>query len=144
MLTTSSREGSDNKVGLLCSIPVVKDRDRFMVNHSALPRKGVSMHSLPWTQVYSPTQANHLIGNSSASSALLQWLKQWKSKCVSVISGCVPKGRNWCSKRQDDDDDPDFLETEEFPLAALVYGPHGVGKTAAVYACAHEIGFKVK
>lgn len=31
----------------------------------------------------------------------------------------------------------------ELGTALLITGPHGVGKTTAVYACAQELGFKV-
>ena len=32
----------------------------------------------------------------------------------------------------------------ELCTALLITGPHGIGKTAAVYACAQELGFKVR
>lgn len=34
--------------------------------------------------------------------------------------------------------------SSELRNAVLITGPHGIGKTAAVYACAQELGFKVK
>ena len=39
--------------------------------------------------------------------------------------------------------DLDGLEDVELPNTALLVGPTGVGKTASVYALAHEMGFKV-
>ena len=37
----------------------------------------------------------------------------------------------------------DLEEDVELPNTALLVGPTGVGKTASVYALAHEMGFKV-
>lgn len=37
----------------------------------------------------------------------------------------------------------DSQEGEDMCNTLLITGPTGVGKTAAVYACAHELGFKV-
>lgn len=38
----------------------------------------------------------------------------------------------------------EFQEGEDMCNTLLITGPTGVGKTAAVYACAQELGFKVQ
>ena len=43
-----------------------------------------------------------------------------------------------CSDSEDSDDEDGLCNT------VLLIGPHGVGKTALVYACAQELGFEVR
>lgn len=141
--------------GLICSIPVLVLENKVLVDHLAFSRKSGCLHNLPWTQIYSPTRVEQVIGNSSVCSSLLQWLQLWSGKChKNSADGASSKRKLQC-----ENSDPDFLPTKyscerdslfEAPLlkesllpAALLHGPHGSGKTAAVYACAAESGFKV-
>lgn len=125
--------------GLTCSIPVHLSDDKILIDYSVLSKRKDVSHSLQWTHIYTPTLSHHVIGNSSACATLLQWLQCWGQGSS--------KRRNLQTK--DNSTDPDFFpngihndEEDLFP-AAMLYGPHGSGKTAAVYACAKEAGFKV-
>lgn len=167
----SGKENPD--AGLICSIPISIAQDKVMVNYLTLSRREDCLYSLPWTHIYSPTQADEVIGNSSACAALLQWLKCWSKKCHDKSSvthttifdkNCRKKLRKKKSYDSEEDaSDPDFLPGgnshngdlpysiqencevggDHISSAILLYGPHGSGKTAAVYACASEVGFKV-
>ena len=136
------------KEHLICSIPVVRTQDGVQVDDMALSRKEIAVNgeSLPWTQVYAPTQASHVIGNHKAITTLLEWLQSWRGR----------KSNTKCSesvkRHVEMQEDPDFLPTKELAedkektsdvSAVLLHGPHGSGKTAAVYACATQIGLKV-
>ena len=140
---------------LTCSIPVQILDDKVSVDCLALSKsKSCAYYSKHWTQVYSPTRAKHIIGNSSACSSLLHWLQCWERKCQSKNS----LGKKKLQYRGKGN--ADFLDSDFFPSkgakstgedacndllpAALLHGPHGSGKTAAVYACASESGFKVR
>lgn len=138
--------------GLVCSIPVLVLENKVLVDQLEFSRKKGCLHNLPWTHIYSPTRVEQVIGNSSACLSLLQWLQCWSDKCHKNSADST-------GKLQCENSDPDFLPTKysckrrssfEAPLlkesllpAALLHGPHGSGKTAAVYACAAESGFKV-
>ena len=145
-----SLTGNDvSKAGLVCSIPVLVLENKVLVDHLAFSRKNGCLHNLPWTQIYSPTRVEQVIGNSSACLSLLRWLQCWKCHKNSADGTCSE------GKLQSENSDPDFLPTkydssfegsllkESLLPAALLHGPHGSGKTAAVYACAAESGFKV-
>lgn len=152
----SGRELS-NSESLTCSIPIqvqVSD-NKVLVDYLALSKKKCCAYSHHWTEVYSPTEAKQVIGNPSSCSALLQWLQRWERKCRSKNSvsdkGKMQKGEKGTVA---DCSDPDFFPSkggsitsqahqEDLFPAALLHGPHGSGKTAAVYACAAEAGLKV-
>jgi replication factor C large subunit len=67
----------------------------------------------PWTERYKPTKPAEFVGNDAAIQTIRSWLDKW-SKTTS-------RGRK----------------------ALLLFGPPGVGKTAAVYVVAAELGFEV-
>ncbi|KAM4691155.1 ATPase family AAA domain-containing protein 5 [Rhinophrynus dorsalis] len=99
-----------------------------------------------WTEKYQPQNSSEMIGNSSAIKQLHGWLKEWKVRAEK------DEKRSQMQKTDKDKSDAwdhsDFLDSdseEEETLCntMLITGPSGVGKTAAVYACAQELGFKV-
>uniref|UniRef100_A0A3B3UJ42 ATPase family AAA domain containing 5 n=1 Tax=Poecilia latipinna TaxID=48699 RepID=A0A3B3UJ42_9TELE len=102
-----------------------------------------------WTDKYVPQHSSEIIGNSVSVNKLHSWLKNWKRRADG-------DERSQMAERKRDEnagswDCGDFqgeagLEdrgAEPLGKAMLLSGPSGVGKTAAVYACAQELGFKV-
>ncbi|XP_066443432.1 ATPase family AAA domain-containing protein 5 isoform X1 [Eleutherodactylus coqui] len=99
-----------------------------------------------WTEKYQPQNSSDLIGNSSAIRQLHSWLREWK------IRAEKEEKKNQMQKTGKDKNDTwnacDFDNSEDsnedsLCNTVLISGPPGVGKTAAVYACAQELGFKV-
>lgn len=59
--------------------------------------------------------------------------------CLFLLNGCsLCPDSDWDCGEEDSQDGEDMCNT------VLITGPTGVGKTAAVYACAQELGFKVQ
>lgn len=122
---------------MVCHIPVVIDHHVIVVDHSAFSQKGWHMYSSPWTDIYSPTSSKLVLGNKSTCAQLLQWLKHWKRRHQK--NNDMKSGDKW---------DPEYIppnqkQYEDDSSAILLYGPHGSGKTAAVYACSKELDLKV-
>ncbi|XP_053577373.1 ATPase family AAA domain-containing protein 5 [Bombina bombina] len=106
----------------------------------------VYVEDVLWTEKYQPQNSNEMIGNTTAIKKLHSWLKEWKVRAEKE------EKRNQMQKTEKDKesgDHGDFLddssdsEEESLCNTVLITGPSGVGKTAAVYACALELGFKV-
>ncbi|XP_066219873.1 ATPase family AAA domain-containing protein 5 [Saccopteryx leptura] len=99
-----------------------------------------------WTEKYQPQNSSELIGNELAIKKLHSWLKDWKRRAeLEERQNLKGKGDE---KQEDLLDRTDFKgssDEEESRLCntVLITGPTGVGKTAAVYACAQELGFKI-
>nr|XP_014597436.1 ATPase family AAA domain-containing protein 5 isoform X1 [Equus caballus] len=100
-----------------------------------------------WTEKYQPQNSGELIGNELAIKKLHSWLKDWKRR-AELEERQNLKGKK-DEKQEDLSDSIDFKgssdDEEESCLCntVLITGPTGVGKTAAVYACAQELGFKI-
>uniref|UniRef100_A0A667H8Y1 ATPase family AAA domain-containing protein 5 n=1 Tax=Lynx canadensis TaxID=61383 RepID=A0A667H8Y1_LYNCA len=103
-----------------------------------------------WTEKYQPQNSSELIGNELAIKKLHSWLKDWKRRAE------LEERQNLKGKKDEKQegilnllDSIDFKgssdDEEENRLCntVLITGPTGVGKTAAVYACAQELGFKI-
>ncbi|KAK3532505.1 hypothetical protein QTP86_018519 [Hemibagrus guttatus] len=101
---------------------------------------------VPWTEKYQPQQSSDIIGNTASVRKLHSWLKEWKLR-----ADREERKKQQEKKHEDDSNDSwlgdssEGLEDAEDMLCntLLITGPTGVGKTAAVYACAQELGFKV-
>ncbi|XP_072532413.1 ATPase family AAA domain-containing protein 5 [Salminus brasiliensis] len=99
-----------------------------------------------WTEKYQPQHSNDIIGNTASVRKLHSWLKEWKLR-----ADREERKKQQEAKQGDDSNDSwtgdssEWLEDAEDLLCntLLITGPTGVGKTAAVYACAQELGFKV-
>ncbi|XP_051572151.1 ATPase family AAA domain-containing protein 5 [Myxocyprinus asiaticus] len=99
-----------------------------------------------WSEKYQPQHSDDLIGNLESVRRLHSWLKEWK------LRADREEKRKQQEKKQEESNDSWLigdggvgLEEMEDLLCntLLITGPTGVGKTAAVYACAQELGFKV-
>lgn len=88
-----------------------------------------------WTDCYAPHASGEVVGDKGSVSILLNWLKEWKEVCVGK---CLSLNESLSSS----------ILSEEEPFHSLspvmiVSGPTGAGKTACVYACAAELGYRV-
>ncbi|XP_063107042.1 ATPase family AAA domain-containing protein 5 isoform X3 [Cavia porcellus] len=124
-------------------ILIVDDDKEPAAEISSVPDCGTE--DMLWTEKYQPQNASELIGNESAIKKLHSWLKDWKRRAE------LEERQNLKGKRDEKQEDfPDSIDfqgssDEESHLCntVLITGPTGIGKTAAVYACAQELGFKI-
>ncbi|XP_062391395.1 ATPase family AAA domain-containing protein 5b [Sardina pilchardus] len=102
-----------------------------------------------WTEKYQPQHSTEVVGNSAGVKKLHNWLKRWKLRAdKEERERKQEEMRRKKSKGVWDNGDfeGEVVLTDcqlELCSALIISGPHGVGKTAAVYACAQELGFKV-
>ncbi|KAL2087130.1 hypothetical protein ACEWY4_018189 [Coilia grayii] len=102
-----------------------------------------------WTEKYQPSHSSEVIGNAAGVKRLQKWLKEWKLRADK--EECrrrkeeIRRGKNKESWDSGDFEGEVVVEDCETELcnAVLIAGPHGIGKSTAVYACAQELGFKV-
>ncbi|KAM6474332.1 ATPase family AAA domain-containing protein 5 isoform 1-T1 [Liasis olivaceus] len=101
-----------------------------------------------WTEKYQPQNSSELIGNTEAIKKLHRWLCEWKRKADWEENRTQKEKKN--GGKGDSLESLAFIDDasvsdEENVLCntTLLIGPPGVGKTAAVYACAQELGFKI-
>ncbi|XP_038064242.1 LOW QUALITY PROTEIN: ATPase family AAA domain-containing protein 5-like [Patiria miniata] len=136
-----------------------KEGCKEAVEAKTVESKADKLASLPWTEKYQPITGAEIIGNGQAMKRLTGWLTEWKKKTARIKKKMKRQQGKQRSKtlpalpmedsdsdfdlgsdsdNSDSDDDDDSLSN-----AMLIVGPCGCGKTAAVYACAKELGFKV-
>ncbi|XP_062307657.1 ATPase family AAA domain-containing protein 5 [Osmerus eperlanus] len=97
-----------------------------------------------WTEKYQPQHSSDVIGNTGSVRRLHSWLKEWKLRTDREERKERKKQKEGNSNDSWDCGEDDSQEGEELTCnTLLISGPTGVGKTAAVYACAQELGFKV-
>ncbi|KAB0368005.1 hypothetical protein FD755_021329, partial [Muntiacus reevesi] len=124
---------------------IIDDNKESSSEVSSIPDSGIE--DMLWTEKYQPQNSSELIGNELAIKKLHSWLKDWKRR-AELEEGQNLKGKR-DEKQEDSLDSRDFKgssdDEEENRLCntVLITGPTGVGKTAAVYACAQELGFKI-
>ncbi|CAJ1076705.1 LOW QUALITY PROTEIN: ATPase family AAA domain-containing protein 5-like [Xyrichtys novacula] len=126
----------DDSQAVLHDAPLVED----------VKKKDVGKEDVLWTDKYQPQLSSDIVGNSAQVRRLHSWLKEWKlradreerkkQKEKETEEGDTDS--DWDCRDDDSQDGEDMLCN-----TMLITGPSGVGKTAAVYACAQELGFKV-
>ncbi|XP_045693561.1 ATPase family AAA domain-containing protein 5 [Phyllostomus hastatus] len=126
-----------------CDVLIIDDDKASTSEISSIPDSGTE--DMLWTEKYQPQNSSELIGNELAIKKLHSWLKDWKRR-AELEERQNLKGKR--DEKQDLSDRIDFKgssDEEENRLCntVLITGPTGVGKTAAVYACAQELGFKI-
>ncbi|XP_037544266.1 ATPase family AAA domain-containing protein 5 [Nematolebias whitei] len=107
-------------------------------------KKDVVKEDLLWTDKYQPQLSSDIVDNVAAVKRLQSWLKEWKLR-----TDREERKNQKDKKREEDGSDSDWGDEDSQEMedmlcnTVLITGPTGVGKTAAVYACAQELGFKV-
>ncbi|KAI3359926.1 hypothetical protein L3Q82_014278 [Scortum barcoo] len=148
----SREEGANEKAKpAVQTAPVPHEEDSVVVLDDLLlgedtGKKDVVKEDVLWTDKYQPQHSSDIIGNSASVRRLHSWLKEWKLRAdreerKKQKDKKQEEGSNdsdWDCGEEDSQDGEDMLCN-----TVLITGPTGVGKTAAVYACAQELGFKV-
>ncbi|XP_010123668.1 PREDICTED: ATPase family AAA domain-containing protein 5, partial [Chlamydotis macqueenii] len=126
---------------------VMTEDTEYLSEPNAL--SGVEKEDMLWTEKYQPQDSSELVGNKKEIERLHSWLKEWKKR-ADWEEKRNQKAEKEDKEHQDSLDSLDFKDyksdaEEETSLCntVLITGPPGVGKTAAVYACAQELGFKI-
>ena len=114
-----------------------------------------------WNHLYRPIRSCDIIGNKMGVAKIHDWLSKWKSSSNNGRGLVMDKqschdnaGPHPIRRRRqrlidlNESLNSSFCSNEgeephEVGVALLVCGPVGCGKTAAVYACAEELGYKV-
>ncbi|KAK6300494.1 hypothetical protein J4Q44_G00285920 [Coregonus suidteri] len=115
-------------------------------------RRVHNIEDLLWTEKYRPQHSSEVIGNPTSVKKLHSWLKKWKLRADSEemrkererkLEENANSNDSWdCGDFQGEAGVEENGE-EDLCSTMLITGPPGVGKTASVYACAQELGFKV-
>ncbi|XP_065065689.1 uncharacterized protein LOC135691680 isoform X1 [Rhopilema esculentum] len=101
--------------------------------------------TLLWTEKYAPMKHEQVIGNASHCNELFDWLSSWKEKHEHLVMQMMASKAHR-PRAKNDDDHSDFEDSDEednLSNTYLIIGETGCGSTAAVYACAQELGYKV-
>nr|WKN12650.1 Atad5a [Cryptopsaras couesii] len=137
----SAEEGRDEPMPSVKAAPIPPEDEAVVAG-----RNDEVKEDMLWTDKYQPQHSNDIIGNTASVKRLHSWLKEWKLRADREESkkqkekkqGEDSSDTDWNCGEEDSQDGEDMLCN-----TMLITGPTGVGKTAAVYACAQELGFKV-
>merc|ERR1719232_365374 len=93
---------------------------------------------LMWSSKYQPRSGADILGNEDTVSGLREWLRTWSGATNKSGSGSTSEDMTSDSEYEVDTELLDSLGN-----TALIEGPPGSGKTAAVFALAAQMGFNV-
>ncbi|XP_023523707.1 uncharacterized protein LOC111787864 isoform X1 [Cucurbita pepo subsp. pepo] len=153
VLSTAEVDGNPNKtLGLSdCKAgPILDHRSRFLQNRmrSYYDRCQSCPKNCLWTYKYQPRMAMEVCGNLESVNFLSEWLHLWyeknsRNKKDFAGGNKFQKQDNNgnCYQSDSDYENPDGEDSLKNVL--LVTGSSGSGKSAAIYACAEEHGFRV-
>ncbi|XP_048332117.2 uncharacterized protein LOC107421034 isoform X1 [Ziziphus jujuba] len=102
-----------------------------------------------WTAKYQPTKAVEVCGNDESVKFLNEWLRLWRVRGFRIRKDhTAPHSDEMQDKdyscSENDSDSEGKNEAVSMKNVLLITGPAGSGKSAAIYACAREQGYKVK
>ena len=142
--------------GMLCSdhSATAQLRKRVQSAKSAFDR-GTHAGPLDWAHEYAPKETAHVL--QPQAIGLREWLNKLKvhnvqAKLAESRTGGVKRAKKRGRPKREQDGLDDFIVSSDddqisdmAPVknAVVITGPHGCGKTASVYAAAHELGFEV-
>uniref|UniRef100_A0AAZ1XQ21 AAA+ ATPase domain-containing protein n=1 Tax=Oreochromis aureus TaxID=47969 RepID=A0AAZ1XQ21_OREAU len=145
------KEATEKTKPLLHPAPISPEEDSVCIVEDLLSgedtgKKDVVKEDVLWTDKYLPQHSSDIIGNTASVRRLHSWLKEWKLR-----ADREERKKQKDKKKEDGSYDSDWDGGEDESQdgedmlcnTVLITGPTGVGKTAAVYACAQELGFKV-
>ncbi len=159
-LKVESIINKENKKPLICSMATPTESRPHPQEEP--PSCAFGVHQ--WNHLYRPIRSHDIIGNKVGVAKIHDWLSKWKSSSNNSNNG---RGLVMNTQGCHDNTDPqptrrrrqrlidlneslnssfcsnEVEESEEVGVALLVCGPVGCGKTATVYACAEELGYKV-
>ncbi|KAM9296629.1 ATPase family AAA domain-containing protein 5 [Gastrophryne carolinensis] len=148
VIVEEEKKVSDMQVTLLYQLDILKEWTKWGLTCTQY-EKCVHIPShvwedVLWTEKYQPMSSSELIGNSAAIRRLHSWLKDWKVRADKEEKRNLKMAKDKNDTLElSDFRDSDDSDEESLCNTVLITGPPGVGKTAAVYACAQELGFKV-
>lgn len=96
-------------------------------------------HNLTLVDRYLPVTASGIVGNKDPMRLLSSWLSAWKL-------GGGEQARRSCFQAElfvFEDDESDEDELSDLCRLFILEGESGAGKSAAVYACAEELGYHI-
>ncbi|NXJ07448.1 ATAD5 protein, partial [Odontophorus gujanensis] len=145
--TENAETQSESRVSRSIITPVPGGERATQLEKNKSQKAGVE--DMLWTEKYQPQDSSELVGNRKEIERLHSWLKEWKKR-ADWEEKRNQKGEKEDKEHQDSldsldfkDDKSDIEEENNLCNTVLITGPPGVGKTAAVYACAQELGFKI-
>lgn len=117
------------------------DSDVLVVDDEEAPGSFEKVSGCQWTEILQPAQASEIVGNAGTIRRLRKWLEDWKLLIQKEARHTARMAANSSDFEMSDSD----MEEEPFQLCntVLLVGPHGVGKTSAVYALAQQLSYKV-
>ncbi|XP_029946290.1 ATPase family AAA domain-containing protein 5 isoform X3 [Salarias fasciatus] len=128
--------------------PIPADEDSVVILDDcvvidAAEKKDEVKEDVLWTDKYQPQLSTDIVDNTASVKRLHSWLKEWKLR-----ADREERKKQKDKKQEEDSSDVEWDCAEEdgedtLCNTMILTGPTGVGKTAAVYACAQELGFKV-